>query len=289
MNRALAFSAGDPGQSQAIRIRIDSVPAANPNLDFLVGSIWWAQPQVAMSSRPKAFFPEPESPSFWTSQLGCKPFYVDWHGVCVDGECDGGLRDGVCAVDVCASGANESEACASDADCPGEPCAEDADCAGGIINAYGEMVVPGASYTVSVIAEGCDLGVESNFTDGSLSMTTSTYGNVVGTCSTTGCTVPDDGPTGITDALAGLLVFSGSPNRPRKMRTDLEPSEIDFFPAISDILQSLNAFSGIPYPFIKCQALASGTRICFGGPTHLEPCQTSVDCQIPLCAGAAPE
>ena len=280
MNRALAFSAGDPDLIQAIRVTIESVSALQH--EFLVGSIWWVQAPEAFGELKGTREPVPGFPSFLASTLGCGPFFQDWNGVCVDGNCAGGFKGVTCQNGVCIGGPNDQSTCSTDSDCPGEPCSNTAECGGGILNVYGEMIVPGASFSVSVVAEDCDLNDPASFANASLTMTTSTYGNVAGLCSDTGCAVPDNGPVAITDALAILAKFAGVPGAIRKMRADLEPSRMDFYIGVTDVLQSLAAFSGLKYLFLSCRPHAFGS-ICFGGPTHLQNCVNDLDCRIPLC------
>ncbi|MCH7591974.1 MAG: hypothetical protein IH989_04220 [Planctomycetes bacterium] len=281
MNRALAFSAGDPAKRQAIRVTIDSVTA--PQHAYLVGSKWWVQPPDAFGESAVVPGPIPGVPNFLASRLGCTPFFMDWNGACVDGNCLGGLNDVTCQGNVCIGGPGEGSGCSTDADCPGKSCTEAADCSGGIVNVYGEMIVPGASYTVSVVGEDCDLSDEGNFTDASLKMTTSNFGNVAGACDVTGCDVPDNGQTAIADALAILAKFLGATGAIRKMRADIEPSLLDFKMNVTDVLQSLRAFVGLSYPFLSCRPTAVQGNLCFGGPTHLQSCVSDLDCRIPLC------
>ena len=203
--------------------------------------------------------------------------------MCVGSNCEGGLKGGSCEGSICIGGTNEGDACGIDADCPGAPCATTVDCGGGILNVYGEMIVPGASYTVSVVAENCNLSDPASFTAGSLKMTTSAFGDVAGTCSVSGCAVPGGPPIAVADALAILAKFSGATGAIRKMRADLEPSRLDFQINVTDVLQSLRAFSGLTYQFLSCVPTSSAGALCFGGPTHLQPCVSDLDCRIPVC------
>ena len=97
------------------------------------------------------------------------------------------------------------------------------------------------------------------------------------------CTVPDDGPVAVDDALAILAKFSGEPRAMRKTRTELEPSLMDFRVAITDILQSLRAFSGLPNLWLSCHHVAGSGKLCFGGQRTLQSCDSDLDCRISLC------
>ena len=280
-NRFLSFDAGDPGRLQAIRITIDSVTFAQHG--YLVGSTWWVQSPEARGEVAANTHPVPGTPNFRASLLGCGPFFKDWTGVCDGGNCLGGLNDGTCQGNVCIGGPGEGSVCSNDANCPGEPCTATTDCGGGIVNVYGEMVVPGASYTVSVVGEECDLNDEGNFTGASLTMTTSIYGDVAGACTTTSCDPPDGAPVAVADALAILAKFSGVAGAIRKARADLEPSLLDFKINVTYVLQSLRGFTNVPYVFLSCQPTAVQGNLCFGGPTHLQSCVSDLDCRVPLC------
>ena len=52
----------------------------------------------------------------------------------------------------------------------------------------------------------------------------------------------------LIDKLAVVWAFASQPIAPRKARMDLEPRNLDRLINISDILLSLRAFFGLPYP-----------------------------------------
>jgi len=121
-----------------------------------------------------------------------------------------------------------------------------------ILNVFGSEIVPNSVYEVQAVREGCDLANPNCFSPPT-EIITGMFGDVVGSCTETSCSSPD-GEVEILDALAGINAFSSAVNKPRKVFSEIENSEIDHESNIGDILQTLRAFSGLPYahPIESC-------------------------------------
>ena len=79
-------------------------------------------------------------------------------------------------------------------------------------------------------------------------MTTSLWGDMVGTCVATLCGLPD-GEVGFpTDVTACLDKFKNLPGAVIKSRAEIEPNFPDWLVNISDVTQVVDAFHGFPYP-----------------------------------------
>jgi hypothetical protein len=95
-NRYLSFTAGDPGESQAVQVTFASLPG----YEGAEGRTAWVQQPTAVTEAPGASGPSP-SPTFWAAQLGCAPYYTDWSAFDrVDVSDDGILPDGTYEVRV---------------------------------------------------------------------------------------------------------------------------------------------------------------------------------------------
>ena len=286
--RFLSFSAGDPGIRQAIWVTVTAVTELHH--EYLLGSQWWVQPSRAVSELGTSAEPLSGSRNFSASPLGCAPYYTDWNGVCRDGQCDGGLRGASCVAGagggVCVGGPSDGDACTVGGDCPGESCSVTTDCGGGIVNVYGEAIVPGASYGVVVIADGCSplMNKDDWFMFLPTIVTTAEFGDIVSSCTDVLCFPAGDGPN-VGDILAAIAGFASSPAAPSKTRTEVEPSRLDFLLNISDVLLRIRAFQGLSYPALRCDV--GGTDRCVGGPHAGQPCASNVDCELELCQGFA--
>ncbi len=304
MNRYIALAAGDAGVNQAIRLVVES--ASTPQLEHLVGRVFWAGPKEANSENGGSRLPTPGFRTFWASLTQCEPFFDDWSGFCAGGacvdtvciggpdagdacnvdddcakDCEAGLKDGVCdATEVCAGGPNDGSPCTSDFDCPGEPCSTDGDCWGGIISIYGEAIVPGLTVSVQVVSEGCDLSQESSFSDLAV-MATAQWGDILSNCQQIPCTPGGDGPN-MNDIFGSIQTFQSSPLAPRKARADVEPSLLDGLENITDVLQLVNAFQGLPYSLLGISTCNDG-RCTSGGSYGGMSCGTDEDCVANLC------
>ncbi len=74
-NRYLSFSAGDPGRTQAIRVRLYGLPGAHYVWE---GATMWVGAPRQVSENGGAVDPIPGFPSFTAATLTCEPFYTDW-------------------------------------------------------------------------------------------------------------------------------------------------------------------------------------------------------------------
>ena len=114
--------------------------------------------------------------------------------------------------------------------------------------------MPGSEYEIQVVdchapvAPFCQEN-ESFYSD-PLTLRTSIYGDIIGNCTVTPCTPPGGPPVNVDDILAVLEVFSSVPGAIRKGRADLEPRDLDRVINITDALEVIRAFSGLPYPFV---------------------------------------
>ncbi len=109
------------------------------------------------------------------------------------------------------------------------------------IKVTGAMIIPGGEYLIQNLGDGCVATIEANFS-ASLQVETSVQrGDILSQAGP-----PGDG-TNIDDVLGVLSGFSSAPGAPSKYRTDMEPAVIDFKINISDALDALAGFSGLPY------------------------------------------
>ncbi|UCC30113.1 MAG: hypothetical protein JSU86_18185, partial [Phycisphaerales bacterium] len=115
------------------------------------------------------------------------------------------------------------------------------------LHVYGDAIVPGATYEAQAIHEICDVVSEPNYS-APLVVTTSRWGDLVGTCAVIPCS-PPDGSVGIpTDVTACLDKFKNLPDVVLKSRADVEPNLPDWLVNIADVMYTLDAFRGFTYP-----------------------------------------
>ncbi|MCH7871095.1 MAG: right-handed parallel beta-helix repeat-containing protein [Planctomycetes bacterium] len=74
-NRFLSFSAGDPGQIQAVRVIFESLPAP---YDLWNGSEMWVGPTSQVSEGGANVAPTEGLPNFTAARLQCARFYANW-------------------------------------------------------------------------------------------------------------------------------------------------------------------------------------------------------------------
>lgn len=131
----------------------------------------------------------------------------------------------------------------------------------GVVNLWHEGIVPGATYRVRVVEEGCPL-IETNFSE-PLVMTTAIFGDIIGI---PGSVPPEpvDNSVGVSDALAGIAAFANASGKPSWSRTELAGRCVTHKASIDDVLRSLMGFSGLSYPET---------------PSGLDPCASS--CPLP--------
>ena len=120
----------------------------------------------------------------------------------------------------------------------------------GDIHVYHEGVVPDSEYEIQIVdcQDPMCLDNEEAYSE-PLNLQTSIYGDTVRDCATNPCAPPEGSPMNLIDKLAVVWAFASHPVAPRKARVDLEPAELDRLINISDILFSLRAFFGLPYPY----------------------------------------
>ena len=237
-NRYISLASANPGQMTAIRVTlIDCAPFPEAE-----GDQWWlGEPEVFCENSGKVEPPCPEVPvlpnQFMGAKLQCTPYYMDWHGVCEQDLCVGGLKEG--------------ESCGTDEDCRG------------VVHAYGVGTVPSAwtagqldptTYAIQAIHEGCSVGIEDNFS-APLEITMARWGDIVTNCVTCPCGAPD-GVLGIpTDVTAVLDKFKnlGPPTIPcaavMKVRADVDFDCPNRRVDISDVTFVYDAFRwAVEYP-----------------------------------------
>jgi hypothetical protein len=120
------------------------------------------------------------------------------------------------------------------------------------VHIYHEAVVPGGTYELQLINEGCTTTTETNYSP-ALSVATSAWGDPVKDCTTFPCG-PPDGITGIVDVTAILDKWKNLQGGILKVRADLEgsPAGDHRIPGqainITDVTYCLGAFLGETYP-----------------------------------------
>ena len=118
----------------------------------------------------------------------------------------------------------------------------------GTIQVMGEPIVPGATYSIQAMSQGCFNADEPVYSS-PLVASTGKYGDIMEVCSPVGCT-PPDGSVAIADVLAMLAKFVNAPGAVKKARADMRPSCLDFSIDIADVLEGIRGFSGLPYSFV---------------------------------------
>ncbi len=126
-----------------------------------------------------------------------------------------------------------------------------------LVHVWHEAIVPGGTYTIQVIDQGCDEDAAETETT-PLIVHTSRWGDCVENCTITPCGPPDGIVNVTTDVTAVLDKFKNLEGAPRKIRCDVEPGELDMLVNITDVTQVLDAFRGLAYPF--------------SGPSPTDPC-----------------
>ncbi len=132
------------------------------------------------------------------------------------------------------------------------------------VHVYHESVIPGGTYEIQTIVDGCGLNIEGNYA-AVQSMTQSKWGDVCGPGPGGVCTGLADGSADVAQDVVGLLDKFANINALSKSRTDIEPGDNgvnngpDFKVNISrDVLFALEAFKGFPYPFEPGDPCAPG-------------------------------
>ncbi len=134
----------------------------------------------------------------------------------------------------------------------------------GTIHVFHPGIVPGGTYSVSAIHEGCNTADEPSFSAALQLGTVSRWGDAVGRIGPgqPACPwPPSDGFVDVTvDVLAVLEKFANRSCAPIKARADVEPCIPDLKVNISDVTKVLDAFRSLPYPY------APGTSGCPSDP-----------------------
>lgn len=283
--RFIAFTAGDPNYSQAIRVTFpDRMPA--PYWPWSALEMWLAPPQRycengGVSAAPVPNIPPnygcdaaPGLPQRWymASTLQCEPHYQDWAGYCdlisenkqcvapsakygepcsTDSDCDSsvGAGNGACSS-VCVDGMREDMPCVELPDCRGEVYVFHE----GIIPSGGphnEPTIYPTTYTVQVIEQACSTEEEADYSS-PLAITTSKWGDTVQDMSVSPFP-PPEGIVQITDVLAILSKFRNLDTAGVSARVDLYGASapkiiVDHGIDIGDVLQALFAFQAMRYP-----------------------------------------
>jgi hypothetical protein len=118
---------------------------------------------------------------------------------------------------------------------------------GQALHVSGQAVLPGSTYEISAIYQGCDIENEANYSM-PLSISTAKWGDIVSTNATT----PPGPPNGIVDSSDITAVqdkFYNHANAVIKSRADIDPETVNRLIDVSDITRVLDAFSSDPYPF----------------------------------------
>lgn len=119
----------------------------------------------------------------------------------------------------------------------------------GTVNVYHASIVPGGTYAIQTIREGCGLTYEGNYST-PLSVTQALWGDVCGPSEAGACTAPADGVVDVTNDVLGLLAKFANTVALNKANADLEPATPDLKVNVAnDVLYCLDAFLGSDYPF----------------------------------------
>lgn len=111
-----------------------------------------------------------------------------------------------------------------------------------------QLIIPGATYFIQSIGEGCSPIEESAFSQ-PVAVTMARWGDVAG-AAVGGQWMPPDGSVDVTvDVVAALDKFKNSPGAPAKVAADIQPATPDRVINIVDIVKTLDGFSGRRYPF----------------------------------------
>ena len=230
-NRYLLIKAGDPKQTQAIRVTFVDLP---PPYDSWNGTkMWVGQPREVCENSGKGPETDPAdcpaslpTRTFWAAPLVCEKaeaHYMDWRGQCVAGTCVGGLKDG--------------QGCLVDEECHVK------------VALHHEGIIPNGVYDIQVIDEQCRNDDETAYS-APLTMTQSRWGDVCGPGPFGVCQAQADGTVDVTNDVLGILAKFSNVINLQKARADIEPRDVDMKVNVAnDVLYALDAFTGGSYPF----------------------------------------
>ncbi len=118
-----------------------------------------------------------------------------------------------------------------------------------------QAIVPGGVYRIQVVSGACEDFDESAFSS-ALVVATSQWGDTVGAF-VDGAWTPPDGTINVpSDVIAVLDKFGSRVGAPVKARCDVEPAIPDRLINITDVTRTLDAFSGIAFPFAPAEPCA---------------------------------
>lgn len=110
---------------------------------------------------------------------------------------------------------------------------------------FSEFIIPGATYTLETVPMRCLPSITASIVNPYITINTARWGDVVGA-------TLDDPPDGIVDQLDIMAVvnfFEGHVDAATITRADLHPATPDQVIDIVDILQVVDAYLGLDYPF----------------------------------------
>ena len=84
----------------------------------------------------------------------------------------------------------------------------------------------------------------------------------------------------MNDIFGSITAFQSASSAPRKARGDVEPHVPDRIMNMTDSLQLVNAFQGLPYSFLRCNP---NTKRCAGGPNSGAMCESDSECELDPC------
>ena len=128
-----------------------------------------------------------------------------------------------------------------------------------IVHVYGDKIVPSegphnnplsisyTTYLVQAIPQGCSVVDESAFSE-PVSVRTSKWGDIVRAFGQGVQNIPD-GKVELIDYMSVINKFEDAPGTLSKTQTDLDPTIPNRIIDILDIIQAVDAFQGIAYPF----------------------------------------
>ena len=119
----------------------------------------------------------------------------------------------------------------------------------GTVHVYHRAVVPGGTYALQTINEGCGLTFDGNYST-ALTMAQGRWGDVCGPGPEGACSGPPDGTVDVTNDVLGVLGKFANTLALRKASADVGPATPDNkVDVANDVLLTIAAFGGAPYPF----------------------------------------
>jgi hypothetical protein len=231
-NRYLSFAPNNPAVDVALRVTFTGLPVP---YDAWNGVTMWVGPPETYCENSGQGAEPPEGCAavvgqpgnvFYASELQCEPYYRDWHGVCSQGVCVGGLKAG--------------EACSLIGDCMS------------LMHVFHQGIVPGGVYEVQSILAGDDTAVEANYSD-PLEIATSRWCDLVKDCTTQPCSPPNGTVDITTDVTALINKFKNLATAPTQVRTDVLGNFVLEVPdqqtTVLEFSYAVDAFLGFGYPF----------------------------------------